>query len=251
MPSFVIMIIVFSIIYNVVFKNANASKGSSAQKTRQGGEPQPLPSSKPAPVKTVSAGPRLRIENGVVQFRASPIPWFLLPLIGTIILFVLFLNIQTSNPAEQSNELWIIAVVAGLFVLGSLLAGTTVCRSLRIDSEGVTQKVFFRTTHLTWRQIWDYGFSYAGFGTARLYFSEDRLETNAKGKKLLNDQCCSIRLNPAELKRSGEILDLCRKYTRIYPFLCTEEGMLVGKLADRIEKPILTAEDEIRTQGKD
>ena len=94
-------------------------------------------------------------------------------------------------------------------------------------------------------------FSYAGFGTARLYFSEDRLETNAKGKKLLNDQCCSIRLNPAELKRSGEILDLCRKYTRIYPFLCTEEGMLVGKLADRIEKPILTAEDEIRTQGKD
>ena len=149
-------------------------------------------------------------------------------------LVVLFLKIQTPNSAEQSAELWNVAAVAGLFAAGTLLTGLTVCRSLRIDSEGVTQKVFFRTTRLSWRQIWDYGFSYAGFGTARVYFSEERLETNTRGKKLLSGRRCSICLTRRELKRSGEILEVCRLYTRIHPFLCTEEGRLEGKLKDRV-----------------
>ena len=68
---------------------------------------------------------------------------------------------------------------------------------------------------------------------AQADFTDERLSACSDGRKRRTGRCCSILLRRSELKRSGAILNLCRQYTRIRPYLCTEDGKLTGKLKDR------------------
>lgn len=102
-----------------------------------------------------------------------------------------------------------------------------------IDEIGVAERFFFRTRRLDWDQIQDYGFAYAGRGSARLYFAAERLENGSDGKKKFAGQCCGIRLYSLELRYSGQILSVCRRYTELEPYLCTKDGYLSGLLRDR------------------
>ena len=127
---------------------------------------------------------------------------------------------------------WAILIAAAPLLL-MIPIGLLFGKTLRIDPIGVTQRYLFRTTRLTWRQVRDLGVSYAGLGCGRLYFSDERLQTNGSGRKLLSGGCCSILLRPRDLKMAGRMLAACRSYTRVRPFLCTEEERLVGKVSLR------------------
>ena len=67
----------------------------------------------------------------------------------------------------------------------------------------------------------------------RLYFSEEHRETNGSGKKHLHSGDAAILIHIQNRNKTGKILNVCRKYTRIRPFLCSEEGRLTGILRDR------------------
>ena len=43
----------------------------------------------------------------------------------------------------------------------------------------------------------------------------------------------AILIHVQNRSKTGNILNVCRKYTRIRPFLCSEEGRLTGILKDR------------------
>ena len=102
-----------------------------------------------------------------------------------------------------------------------------------IDDIGVAERFFFRTRRLDWDQIQDYGFAYAGRGTAGLYFAAERAESSSDGKKQFAGKCCGIRLQSLELRYSGQILSVCRLYTEVEPYLCTKDGYLFGVLRSR------------------
>ena len=177
---------------------------------------------------------RLRMGEGFAVFGkrnwlfALVLPLLVFPVLG-IGLYQYYHPEATNNPPE----LWQLGVVAGAILLFTVILMLACGRSLRIDAGGVTEKYLFRTRHLGWRQIHDYGFSYGGGGRARLYFTDERLSASSDGRKRRTGRCCSILLRRSELKRSGAILNLCRQYTRIRPYLCTEDGKLTGKLKDR------------------
>jgi len=103
-------------------------------------------------------------------------------------------------------------------------------RSLIIDRSGVTERSLFRANRIPWQQVRDLGVSYAGFGCGRLYFADERLQTNGSGRKLLTGRHCSLLLRRKDLPKAGDILLVCRNYTRVRPFLCSEEERLVGKI---------------------
>lgn len=122
-----------------------------------------------------------------------------------------------------------VILLAGLF----LFARPSLEYQLTIDETGVTRRFLAIQRYLSWRQIHDFGVSYVGLGFVLLYFSQERLETNANGRKLMFGSRCTILIPPWDLKHVGPIMTFCRQYTRIRPFLCTEEGRLVGMIRDR------------------
>lgn len=177
---------------------------------------------------------RLRMGDGFAAFGerswrfALVLPLLLAPALGGGLY-------QYYHPETAKNppELWQLGVIAGAVLLFTVILMLVCGRSLRIDAGGVTEKYLFRTRRLNWRQIHDYGFSYAGGGRARLYFADERLIAGSDGRKRRAGRCCSILLRRSEVKQSGAILNLCRQYTRIRPYLCTEDGKLAGVLKDR------------------
>lgn len=180
---------------------------------------------------------RLYCGENYVEFQANPIAKIVPILLAFVLLGPGLLNnaldvLNGKRPSFLDRPLDLPMAVAVVLLAWAALE-LCLGRSLRIDEYGVTQRVFFRSRSLSWREIRDYGYSYAGFGLARLYFSRERLETNSEGKKERASRCCGIRLSGAELRDSGRILTVCRRYTRVRPFLCSEEGKLVGVLLDR------------------
>ena len=177
---------------------------------------------------------RLRMGDGFAAIGDRKWPFaLLLPLILSPALGGGLYQYYHPETAKNPPELWQLGVTAGAILLFTGILMLACGRSLRIDEGGVTETYFFRTRHLGWRQIHDYGFSYAGGGRARLYFADERLIANSDGRKRWAGRCCGILLRRSELKRSGAILNLCRQYTRIRPYLCTEDGKLAGVLRDR------------------
>ena len=154
-------------------------------------------------------------------------------LLGPELITALNLLPKGERPAflEEPIRLWLpLALCVFAWVALEGLYG----RGLRIDELGVTEQSFFRTRHLDWRQIRDFGYAYAGFGTARLYFADERTEADGSGRRRRSGgRCCAIRLRRTELRYAGQIMNVCRQYTRVRPYLCTEDGKLVGRLKDR------------------
>jgi hypothetical protein len=177
---------------------------------------------------------RLLVEDGYVVvgtndwFRFLVIPAALSPAFGAA-----FYQYQHPETTRHPPTLLELALLAGLILLLTLLLMLCFGRSVRIDAGGVTEKFLWRTRQLSWRQIRDYGYSYGGFGRARLYFADEWLEPSHDGRKKSAGKTCAILLRPSELKQSGRILNVCREYTQIRPYLCSQEGKLVGKLKDR------------------
>ena len=178
---------------------------------------------------------RLRMGDGFVKFGEAYawLPSLIVPLTAFPVLGIGLRQYYHPETTPNPPELWQLGLIAGVLLLGTVVLVLAFGCSLRIDAGGVTEKFLFRTRHLSWRQIRDYGFSYAGFGRARLCFADERLLSNPNGRRHRGGRCCGILLRRSELKRSGEILNICREYTRVRPYLCTEDGKLTGKLKDR------------------
>lgn len=153
--------------------------------------------------------------------------------------FVLFLGFAVLPAADWLNRRpqpprpWEIALAFGILLLGALPLWYVQSRSLTVDEFGVEWRALFRLRRLSWRQIRDYGFSYAAPGRVRLYFSPERLDTDGRGRKRLRADAASVRLHIQNREKTGQILNVCRRYTRIRPFLCSDEGRLEGVLRDR------------------
>ena len=150
---------------------------------------------------------------------------------GLIVLFTLTQLLHGSSE-RQPAPLALCAVFA-IVILAELLFWYVHGRSLTIDENGVACRVLLRKFHLSWREIHDYGLSYAYGGQVLLYFSKERLESNGEGKKRISRKQANLLLQLPNRDKSGKILNVCRKYTRIRPFLCTDEGRLTGVLRDR------------------
>ena len=133
----------------------------------------------------------------------------------------------------ESPKLYEIVLMFGLPSLVMLVLWYLQGRSLVIDKFGVEWRCLFRKRNLRWREIHDFGLSYAYWGQVRLYFAEERLETNGKGKKRMEGRHAVILIHIQNRNKTGSILNVCRKYTRIRPFLCSEEGRLTGIVKDR------------------
>lgn len=177
---------------------------------------------------------RLRVGDGFVVLGTNTwTPFLAIPLVTLPALGIGFYQSRHPETSHNPPELWQLGLLAGLILLLSGFFMGCFGRSLRIDAEGVTEKFLWRTRRLSWRQIRDYGYSYGGFGRARLYFADEWLEPSHDGRKKPAGRFCSILLRRSELKQSGRILNVCREYTRIRPYLCSQDGRLKGKLKDR------------------
>ena len=175
----------------------------------------------------------------ITEDRAAIQPNSLMKLL-TLILLVLFLAPGYSwlrdfaaGRTERLPELWEAALAYGMLCLGLVLFWAVNGQSMVIDEYGVTWRCLFRKRDLRWREIHDFGLSYAYWGQVRLYFAEERLETNGKGKKRMEGRHTVILIHIQNRNKTGNILNICRQYTRIRPFLCSEEGKLAGILKDR------------------
>ena len=151
---------------------------------------------------------------------------------------VLFLGLEVFPVADWVNSRqqlkpWEIVLAFGYMALNALLLWYAQSRTLTVDETGVEWRALFRMRRLPWREIHDYGFSYAYWGRVRLYFSEERLDTDGKGRKRIRRKDASVLLHIQNRERSGHILNVCRRYTRVRPFLCSDEGRLEGILRDR------------------
>ncbi len=133
----------------------------------------------------------------------------------------------------ESPKLYEIVLMFGIPTLAMFVLWYLQGRSLVVDAFGVEWRFLFRKHRLRWREIHDFGLSYAYWGQVRLYFSEERLETNGKGKKRMEGRHAVILIHIQNRNKTGKILNVCRQYTRIRPFLCSEEGKLAGVLKDR------------------
>ena len=137
------------------------------------------------------------------------------------------------NSREQPPQPWEIILAFGYMALNAFLFWYAQSRTLTVDETGVEWRGLFRMRRLTWRDIHDYGFSYAYLGRVRLYFSKERQDTDGRGRKHLSRTDASVLLHIQNRDKTGQILKVCRRYTRIRPFLCSEEGRLEGVLRDR------------------
>lgn len=151
---------------------------------------------------------------------------------------VLFLGLEvfpTANwvNSRQEPKPWEIVLAFGYMALNALLLWYAQSRTLTVDETGVEWRGLFRMRRLAWREIHDFGFSYAYLGRVRLYFSKERQDTDGRGRKRLGGRDASVLLHIQNRERSGQILNVCRKFTRIRPFLCSDEGRLEGVLRDR------------------
>ena len=175
----------------------------------------------------------------ITEDRAAIQPNSLMKLL-TLILLVLFLAPGYSwlrdfaaGRTERLPELWEAALAYGMLCLGLVLFWAVNGQSMVIDEYGVTWRCLFRKRDLRWREIHDFGLSYAYWGQVRLYFAEERLETTGRGKKRMEGRHAVILIHIQNRNKTGNILNICRQYTRIRPFLCSEEGKLAGILKDR------------------
>ena len=149
-----------------------------------------------------------------------------------LIAVVLLTELLEGRKERLPNPIELCAVVA-VITLGLLLFWYIQGRTVTIDESGVEWRLLFCKRRLSWTRIHDYGLSYAYWGQVRLYFSEERLESDGNGKKRLNRRCANVLLHIQNRDRSGQILNVCRRYTRIRPFLCSDEGKLTDVLRDR------------------
>lgn len=149
-----------------------------------------------------------------------------------LIAVVLLTELLEGRKERLPNPIELCAVVA-VITLGLLLFWYIQGRTVTVDESGVEWRLLFCKRRLSWAKIHDYGLSYAYWGQVRLYFSEERLESDGNGKKRINRNQANILLHIQNRDRSGQILNVCRRYTRIRPFLCSDEGKLADVLRDR------------------
>lgn len=179
-------------------------------------------------LQTVSIGEnRVRIRpNAVMWMISGLLVLFFCLVAGTWVLDRLDGETHLPDPLVLCLCLAVLALALFLFLY---VRG----RSLTVDETGVEWRVLFRKRHLIWTEIRDYGLSYVRWGSVRLYFSPEVLPTNGKGRKRLSGMDASGLLHIQNRERSGQILNVCRKFTRVRPFLCSDEGRLEGVLRDR------------------
>ena len=137
------------------------------------------------------------------------------------------------NSRPQPLRPWEVALAFGILTLGLFPLLYVQSRTLTVDENGVEWRALFRMRRLAWREIHDFGLSYAAPGRVRLYFSKERQDTDGRGRKRLSRTDASVRLHIQNREKTGQILNVCRRYTRIRPFLCSDEGRLEGVLRDR------------------
>lgn len=178
----------------------------------------------------------VRITEETVTVRSTAmlsLLSILLVLMGMAYPAATWIKDHAAGRLERLPELWEAGVAFGFEILALILLWVTNGQSLVVDKHGVEWRRLFRKRYLRWREIHDYGLSYAYWGQVRLYFAEERLETNGSGKKRMEGKHAAILIHIQNRNKTGNILNVCRKYTRIRPFLCSEEGKLTGILRDR------------------
>lgn len=171
----------------------------------------------------------------ISEDRVSIRPSAFLRLFPVVLIVGLFGGVMINwfSGVIEPPKLYEIVLMFGIPILAMLVLWYLQGRSLVVDEFGVEWRCLFRKHRLRWREIHDFGLSYAYWGQVRLYFAEERLETNGKGKKRMEGRHAVILIHIQNRNKTGKILNVCRKYTRIRPFLCSEEGKLAGILKDR------------------
>ncbi len=157
----------------------------------------------------------------------------LLLLVGMLFPAAIWIKDLSVGRTKRLPELWEAGIAFSFEILALIAMWMINGQSLVIDAFGVEWRFLFRKHRLRWREIHDFGLSYAYWGQVRLYFAEERLETNGRGKKRMVGRHAVILIHIQNRNKTGKILNVCRQYTRIRPFLCSEEGKLAGILKDR------------------
>ena len=179
-------------------------------------------------LQTVSIGEdRVRIRPNAVTWGISGLLVLFFCLIaGTWILDRLDGETHLPDPLVLCVCLAFLALALFLFLY---VRG----RAMTIDQNGVEWRALSRKRHLAWAEVRDYGLSYACWGSVRLYFSPEALPTDGRGRKRLSGKDASVLLHIQNRERSGQILNVCRRFTDVAPFLCSDESRLEGILRDR------------------
>ena len=176
----------------------------------------------------------ISVEEDRVQIRPNAVAWAIAGLL--VIFFCVAAGTWVLNRLdgiEHLPDLTVLCVLLAVLTLALCLFWRVWGRSVTIDDNGVEWQLLFRRQRLTWAELRDYGLSYASWGCVRLYFSPERLDTDGRGRKRLSRTDASVLLHIQNRDKTGQILKVCRRYTRIRPFLCSEEGRLEGVLRDR------------------
>ena len=188
---------------------------------------------------TPFGGARVSLQNisigkDRVRIRPNAVTWMISGLL--VLLFCLVAGTWVLDRLDGEThlpDLLVLCVCLAVLALALFLFLYVRGRSMTVDETGVECRVLFRRRRLTWAEVRDYGLSYACGGSVRLYFSKERQDTDGRGRKRLGGTDASVLLHIQNREQSGHILNVCRRYTRVRPFLCSDEGRLEDVLRDR------------------
>lgn len=188
---------------------------------------------------TPFGGARVSLQNisigkDRVRIRPNAVTWMISGLLA--LFFCLIAGTWVLDRLDGEThlpDLLVLCVSLAVLALTLFLFLYVRGRSMFIDETGVEWRVLFRKRCLTWAEVRDYGLSYACWGSVRLYFSPEALPTDGRGRKRLGGRDASVLLHIQNREQSGHILNVCRKFTDVAPFLCSDEGRLEGVLRDR------------------
>ena len=119
----------------------------------------------------------------------------LLLLMGMLVPAVTWIKDLSVGRTERLPELWEIGIAFGFETLALIAMWMINGQSLEIDAFGVQWRCLFWKRNFRWREIHDFGLSYAYWGQVRLYFAEERLETNGRGKKRMEGRHAVILIH--------------------------------------------------------
>ena len=146
--------------------------------------PMPVPASKTEVISTYTynragtpfGGKRevlqsIRVTGETVTIRPAAMLWMLtvlLLLMGMVFPAAVWIRDLSAGRTERLPELWEAGIAFGFEILALILLWGIHGQSLVIDEYGVEWRRLLRKRYLRWREIHDYGLSYAYWGQVRV-----------------------------------------------------------------------------------
>ena len=182
----------------------------------------------------------MRIQVNDTQAVVKSHSIFAMISIGAVLMFFiggsaaleLFSSASEVSSADIFGGIFIciwLAVVLWMGVYGLVTAS----KKLTVDAEGVCCSSLFYKRSLAWREIRDFGLSYAGQtrgegNTYYLYFASSEQKTKNECKKKLKGKMIKIEIIGGEYQAAvSELIPFCRKFTTVEPFVGEDKFHLI------------------------